>query len=308
MEKEKLIKKIESLKREREAIIIAHVYQRDEIQQIADLTGDSLFLSRAAVNTKAKVIVFCGVLFMAETAAILNPNKTVLLPEKNAGCALADTIVVDKLKTKKKEYPHSAVVSYVNSPVAVKAESDICCTSANAVEIVNSLKEKQILFVPDKNLGRFAASQTDKDVILWDGFCYVHHLNIQLEDIKKMKTKHPQAKVIVHPECPKEIIDIANFTGSTSRMANYVSTNNAKEFIVGTEIGMLYTLKTHNPEKRFYPASEKAICKDMKLITLEKVASSLEKMEYEVKVPEKIAIKARKSLNKMLEVKHENKR
>ncbi len=308
MKKEKLIKKIENLKRKREAIIIAHVYQRDEIQQIADLTGDSLFLSRAAVDTKAKVIVFCGVRFMAETAAILNPDKTVLLPEKNAGCALADTIVVNKLKTKKKEYPHAAVVSYVNSPVTVKAESDTCCTSANAVEIVNSLKEKQILFVPDKNLGRFAASQTDKDVILWDGFCYVHHLNIQLEDIKKMKTKHPEAKVIVHPECPKEIIDIADFTGSTSQMANYVSKNNAKEFIVGTEIGMLYTLKTHNPEKRFYPASEKAICKDMKLITLEKVASSLEKMEYEVKVPEKIAIEARKSLNKMLEVKHGNKR
>jgi len=308
MKKEKLIKKIESLKKEREAIIIAHVYQRDEIQQIADLTGDSLFLSRAAVNTKAKVIVFCGVRFMAETAAILNPDKTVLLPEKNAGCALADTIVVNKLKTKKKEYPHAAVVSYVNSPVEVKAESDICCTSANAVEIVNSLKEKQILFVPDKNLGRFAASQTDKDVILWDGFCYVHHLNIQLEDIKKMKTKHPQAKVIVHPECQKEIIDIADFTGSTSQMANYVSKNNAKEFIVGTEIGMLYNLKTHNPEKRFYPASEKAICNDMKLTTLEKVVSSLEKMEYKVKVPEEIAAKARRSLNKMLEVKHENKR
>jgi len=308
MEKEKLIKKIESLKRKREAIIIAHVYQRDEIQQIADFTGDSLFLSRLAVDTKAKVIVFCGVRFMAETAAILNPKKIVLLPEKSAGCALADTITIDKLKAKKKEYPEAAVVSYVNSSAAIKAESDICCTSANAVEVVNSLKEKQILFIPDKNLGRFVASKTNKEIILWDGFCYVHHLNIQLKDIKKMKTKYPEAKVIVHPECPKEIIDRADFTGSTSQMANYVSKNRSKEFIVGTEIGMLYTLKIHNPEKKFYPASEKAICEDMKLITLEKVASSLENLEYEVKVPEEIAIKAKEALNKMLEVRHGNKR
>ncbi|MCD6232152.1 quinolinate synthase NadA [Candidatus Aerophobetes bacterium] len=308
MEKENLIKKIKKLKRKREAIIIAHVYQRDEIQKIADFTGDSLFLSRVAMNTKAKVILFCGVRFMAETAAVLNPDKIVLIPEKNAGCPLADTITPSKLKEKKREYPEARVVSYVNSSAEIKAESDLCCTSANAIEVVNSLKEEQILFVPDKNLGRFVASHTDKDVILWDGFCYVHHLCIKAEDIKEMKIKHPRAKVIVHPECPEEIINMADFIGSTSQMADYVSKSNSQEFIVGTEIGMLFNLKFHNPEKRFYPASEKAICEDMKLTTLEKIASSLEKMEYQVKVPKKIEIKAKKSLNKMLEIKHENKR
>ncbi len=300
---EKLIEEIKTLKKKRDAVILAHVYQRDEIQDIADFTGDSLTLSKIAVDARAKVILFCGVRFMAETAAILNPDKTVLLPDENAGCALADMATLDKLQDKKKEYPEAAIVTYVNSSADIKAESDVCCTSANAVDVVNSLKEKQILFIPDKNLGRFVASKTDKEIILWDGFCYVHHYNIQPEDINKAKINYPQAKVMVHPECPPDVISLADYVGSTAQMAKYASKNNFKEFIVGTEKGIIHNLETHNPDKRFYLVSEKAICKDMKLTTLKKVVLALKNMQYQVKVPEKIAIRAKKSLDKMLEVK-----
>ncbi len=297
------MEKIETLKKKRDAVILAHVYQRDEIQDIADFTGDSLALSKIAVDTKAKVILFCGVRFMAETAAILNPDKTVLLPDENAGCALADMATLDKLRVEKRKYPDAAVVTYVNSSALIKAESDICCTSANAVDVVNSLKKKQILFIPDKNLGRFVASKTDKEIILWDGFCYVHHCNIKPEDINRARISYPQAKVMVHPECPPEIISLADYVGSTAQMAKYAFKNSFKEFIVGTEKGMLHNLKTHNPDKRFYLASKKAICKDMKLTTLKKVVLALKNMQYQVKVPEKIAIRAKKTLDRMLEVK-----
>ena len=303
MEKTSLIKRITNLKKERKAIILAHVYQRDEIQKIADFTGDSLGLSKIAATTTSKVIVFCGVRFMAETASILNPDKIVLLPEKRAGCALADTITLERLKEEKREYPDAAVVSYVNSSASIKAESDICCTSANAVEVVNSLKEKKVLFVPDKNLGRFVASKTDKEIILWDGFCYVHHYGIKPEHIELAKKNHPLAKVMVHPECQPEVTKMADYVGSTAQMARYAFKESSKEFIVGTENGIIYNLKTHNPDKMFYPASEEAICKDMKMITLEKVALALENMQYEVKVPEEIAVRAKKALDKMLEVK-----
>jgi len=300
---EKLIEEIKTLKQRRKAVILAHVYQRDEIQEIADFTGDSLGLSRMALNTSAEVIVFCGVLFMAETAAVLNPNKIVLLPDKDAGCALADMATLEKLKAKKREYPDAAVVSYVNSSAAVKAESDVCCTSANAVEVVNSLEEKEILFLPDKNLGRFVASRTDKRVILWDGFCYVHHHNIQQEDIRQARRKYPEAKIMVHPECPPEVIELADYVGSTAQMARYASETNFKEFIVGTEKGMLHKLKALNPDKRFYPASERAICKDMKLITLKKVASALRNMQHEVRVSEDIAARSKRALDRMLSIK-----
>lgn len=300
---EKLIEEIKTLKQRRKAVILAHVYQRDEIQEIADFTGDSLGLSRMALNTTAEVIVFCGVLFMAETAAILNPDKIVLLPDKDAGCALADMATLEKLKAKKREYPDAAVVSYVNSSAAVKAESDVCCTSANAVEVVNSLEEKEILFLPDKNLGRFVASRTDKRVILWDGFCYVHHHNIQQEDIRQARRKYPEAKIMVHPECPPEVIELADYVGSTAQMARYASETNFKEFIVGTEKGMLHKLKALNPDKRFYPASERAICKDMKLITLKKVASALRNMQYQVRISEDIAVRAKRALDRMLSIK-----
>ncbi len=300
---EKLIKDIKTLKNKRDAIILAHVYQRDEIQDIADFTGDSLALSKVAVGAKAKVILFCGVRFMAETAIMLNPGKIVLLPDENAGCALADMATLEKLRAKKRKYPDAAVVTYVNSSALIKAESDICCTSANAVDVVNSLKEKQILFIPDKNLGRFVASKTDKEIILWDGFCYVHHDNIRAEDIDRAKTRYPHAKVMVHPECPPEIIRLADYVGSTAQMAKYASKSSFKEFIVGTEKGMLHNLKIHNPDKRFYLASKKAICKDMKLTTLKNVVLALKKMQYQVKVPEKISIKAKKALDRMLGVK-----
>jgi quinolinate synthase len=240
---------------------------------------------------------------MAETAAILNPDKIVLLPDENAGCALADMATLEKLKAKKKEYPDAVVVSYVNSSAAIKAESDICCTSANAVDVVNSLKKEQILFLPDKNLGKFVASKMDKRIILWKGFCYVHHNNISQDDIKRAKVKHPNAKIMVHPECPPKVTSLADYVGSTAQMAKYASNLNSKEFIVGTENGMLHELKTHNPDKKFYPASKEAICRDMKLITLEKVALSLKNMQYQVKVPEEIAIRAKKALDRMLEIK-----
>jgi len=303
VKKGQLIEKIKILKKKRNAVILSHVYQRDEVQDIADFVGDSLGLSRKAVSTDAEVIVFCGVRFMAETAAILNPDKIVLSPDENAGCALADMATLKKLRAKKEKYPNATIVSYVNSSALIKAESDICCTSANAVDVVNSLKEKEVLFLPDKNLGKFVASKTDKNIILWEGFCYVHHNNIVQDDIKRAKVKYPNAKVMVHPECPPEVTSLADYVGSTAQMAKYASRNNSKEFIVGTENGMLHNLKTHNPDKKFYPASENAVCKDMKLITLEKVASALENMRYQVKVPEEIATRARRALDKMLEIK-----
>jgi len=296
----KIVQKIKDLKKKRKALILAHVYERGEVQDMADFTGDSLALSKMAVDTDAKVIVFCGVRFMAETAAILNPDKVVLIPRKDAGCPLADMAGVEDLLIKKKEYSGIAVVSYVNSSASVKAVSDICCTSSNAVDVVNSLKEDKILFVPDKNLGRFVASKTKKEVILWDGFCYVHHHNIKPEEIKRVKIKHPQAEIMVHPECPPQVIDLADFVGSTGQMAEYVAKNKSREFIVGTERGMLHALQKQNPNKRFYSPSPLVVCQDMKLTKLENVVSALENMEFQIRISDEIAIKAKKALDAML--------
>jgi len=295
-----MVQKIKDLKKKRRALILAHVYQRGEVQDMADFTGDSLALSKMAVDTDAKVIIFCGVRFMAETAAILNPDKVVLMPRKDAGCPLADMAGVEDLLTQKKEYSGIPVVSYVNSSASIKASSDICCTSSNAVDVVNSLKEDKVLFVPDKNLGRFVASKTKKEVILWDGFCYVHHHNIKPEDIKRMKIKHPQAEIMVHPECQPQVIDLADFVGSTGQMAEYVAKNKSREFIVGTERGMLHALQKENPNKRFYSPSPLAVCQDMKLTKLENVVSALENMQFQIRIPEEIAIKAKKALDAML--------
>jgi quinolinate synthase len=294
-----IIQKIKKLKKEKNAVILAHVYQRGEVQNIADFTGDSLELSRKAVNTKADVIVFCGVKFMAETAAILNPNKIVLLPE-NAGCPLADMATTEQLRIKKKEHPDANVVSYVNSSATIKSESDICCTSANAIDIVKSLKGK-ILFLPDKNLGYYVASKIDKDIILWNGFCYVHEKNIKLEKIKELKKLHPNAEVIVHPECNLNVINLADFVGSTSQMLEYTKNSGTKEFIVGTEEGLIYRLQKENHDKKFY--SPNAICKDMKLINLESILLALKEMKYQVSVPKNIQTKAKKALDKMLKIK-----
>jgi len=295
----KLAESVKKLKEQRNAVILAHVYQRGKVQDIADYVGDSLDLSRLAVNTKAEVIVFCGVQFMAETAAILNPNKTVLLPDRNAGCGLADMATAERITRLKKQEPDLVVVSYVNSSAEVKAVSDICCTSANAVDVVNSLSEDNILFVPDRNLGAYVAENSNKNIRLWDGYCYVHE-QITTDKLISLKKKYHKSEIIVHPECPTPIRHMADFTGSTSQMRRYVNQSAQKEFIVGTEDNFIYRLKTDNPDKTFY--SVDTLCIGMGMITLEKVKLALEKMEPKIYVPEKISKKAKIALDKMLEV------
>jgi len=293
----KLTASINKLKRERNAIILAHVYQRGEVQDIADFVGDSLDLSKKAVNAKADVIVFCGVQFMAETAAILNPYKTVLLPDINAGCGLADMVTDEQIIKFRKQYPGTTIISYVNSSARVKAVSDICCTSANAVKVVNASLLNQILFVPDRNLGSYVAEHTSKDIRLWNGYCYVHE-QITESKLRFLKEKYPTAEIIVHPECTASVRHIADFIGSTSQMSKYVKQSHRKEFIVGTEDNFVHRLRSDNHDKKFYPVNSS--CKGMNIITLEKVKYSLEKMEYKVHIPEKIREKAEIALDKML--------
>ncbi len=301
MEDEYYLEKIRELKEKRRAIILAHNYQRPEIQDLADLVGDSLDLSREAQVSDARVIVFCGVHFMAESAAILSPEKTVLLPVKEADCSLADMITARELRKKKEENPRAAVVCYVNSSAFVKAESDICCTSANGAQVVNSLKEKKILFVPDEHLGRYLEKKTQKEFILWRGFCPPHY-NLLPKDILRAKGEHPQAKVLVHPECRLSVIDLADEALSTNGMLEYAKESEAKGFIIGTEMGLIHRLKKENPGKNFYPASENLICPSMKLITLKEVLESLGKMRYKIEIPEGVRRRARKALDRMLEV------
>ena len=300
---ESLVDKIHKLRRERNAIILAHNYQRAEVQDIADYVGDSLGLSIQASKTKADVIVFCGVHFMAETAAIISPDKKVIMPDANAGCPMADMIDVPRLLNLKAEYPKAKVVCYVNSSAEIKAESDICCTSANAVKVVQSIKDaNEIIFVPDKYLGSYVASKVkDKKLILWQGFCPTH-ANILPEHILAAKKLHPAAKVIVHPECRPETIALADAALSTEGMLKFAKETEAKEIIVATETGMIYRLQKENPGKVFYPAFDRAICPNMKLTTLEKVLWSLEDLKTEVKVPKEIADRARLSIEKMLAV------
>jgi len=297
-----LVKEILSWKKKREAVILAHVYQPGEIQDIADFTGDSLFLSQQAAKTKAKVIVFCGVQFMAETASILSPEKIVLLPEIKAGCPLADMAPADKVKNKIKELHEAVVVSYVNSSAVVKSLSDYCCTSANAVQIARSIPaESDILFIPDKNLADFVARKAKRKIIPWQGFCPVHNI-LTKEDVIKVKKLHPQALLLVHPECRPEVCNLADYIGSTGGIIEFASNNPIKEYIIGTELGILHPLKKNNPNKHFFPASENMICQNMKLITLEKVLHSLRKLEPRVIVPEDIRKKSLKALNRMIEI------
>lgn len=304
---EALKKKIDKLKKKRNAVIIVHNYQRDEIQEIADISGDSLALSQAAVRTDAEVIVFCGVQFMAESASILNPDKKVLLPVMEAGCPLADMITPEKLRLKKKEYPEAAVVCYVNSSAEVKAESDIACTSSNAVEVVRSLSEKEIIFVPDKNLGRFVQTQVpEKKILFWEGFCPTH-IRVQEEDIVKAKQLHPGAEVIAHPECNPAVLALSDHICSTGGMFIWVKKSSSKSFIIATESGMLYKLQKENPDKKFYLPTPHLVCANMKLITLGWVAHSLENMVYEIKVSGDIREKAKKVLDRMLCVTGEKK-
>jgi len=300
-----IVEKILALKKERNAVILAHNYQLGEVQDIADFVGDSLELSQDAAETGAGVIVFCGVRFMAETASILCPEKVVLLPDVNAGCLLADMITAEQLRAKKKEHLQAVVVCYVNSPAEVKAESDICCTSANAVRVVESLDAREILFVPDQYLGHYVSTKTGKKMILWPGFCPTH-ARIRPEKIRELKREYPQAKVVVHPECTPEVIALADEVLSTGGMCRYAQRDDVREMIVGTELGIIHRLKKENPGKRFIPVSEQAICPDMKLITLEKVLWSLEDMSPEVKVPREIRLKAKAAVDKMLKIGRES--
>ena len=297
--KEELKDEIEALKKEREAIILSHNYQRPGIQDIADYTGDSLGLSRIAAKTDAKVIVFCGVQFMAETAAILCPDKTVLLPVKEAGCPLADMATPQQLRKSREEHPDAAIVSYVNTPAAVKAESDVCCTSSNAVKVVNSIENEKIIFVPDKNLGRHAARNSDKNIILWKGWCPTH-ICLYAADILKCRQEHVDASVMAHPECFPEVLELADEIASTAGMLTYATNSDANQFIVGTEMGLIHRLKKENPNKDFYSPTEYLICPTMKMTTLERVRQALKKMEYVVTIPEEIQVRARKALDAML--------
>jgi quinolinate synthase len=299
--KKNLVEEILAWKKKRKAVILAHVYQPAEIQDIADFIGDSLFLSQQAAQTDAEVIVFCGVYFMAETAAILSPEKIILLPEIKAGCPLANMAPPEKVKEKLKESPKAVIISYVNSFAAVKALSDYCCTSANAVQVVQAISNKKdILFIPDKNLANFIAQRTKRKIIPWPGFCPIHNL-LTKEDVIKAKKLHPQALLVVHPECRPEVCNLADYIGSTKGIINFVSNNSVKEYIIGTEIGIFHPLKKSNPDKEFFAASEKMICRDMKLIDLEKVLRSLQILEPQITVPEDIRKKSLKALSRMLE-------
>jgi quinolinate synthase len=299
-----LVERISALKKERNAVILVHNYQLGEVQDIADFVGDSLELSQNAAKTGADVIVFCGVHFMAETASIICPDKVVLLPDIAAGCPMANMITAESLRAKKKEHPQAVVVCYINSSAEVKAESDICCTSANAVEVVESLNAREILFIPDQYLGHYVSARTGKKMILWPGFCPTH-VRIKPERIKELRQEYPQARVVVHPECTPEVIALADEVASTSGMCRYARRDDVREMVVGTEVGLIHRLRKENPGKRFIPVSEQAICPNMKLIILEKVLWSLKEMGPEVKVPDGIRLRARAAVDKMLEVKSE---
>ena len=295
--------KIQELKQERGAIIIAHNYQPDEVQAIADFTGDSLELSRKAAELEEDVVVFCGVHFMAETAAILSPEKTILIPDPFAGCPMADMVTAGELRAKKAEHPNAVVVCYVNSSAETKAECDLCCTSSNAAKIVASVPaDREILFVPDTHLGHHVQQLLGREnMIMWDGYCPTHS-RIREEDILREKAAHPGAVVMAHPECPPQIRALADELLSTGQMCAFARESDATEFIVATEAGLLYRLRNENPDKKFYHVSDRAICPNMKKIDLEKVLWALQDMKHRVVVPEEIAGKARRCIEAMLEL------
>jgi quinolinate synthase len=296
-----ILGRIDELKRRKNAVILAHNYQLPEIQDAADFTGDSLELSRKAASLEAEMIVFCGVHFMAETAAVLSPGKKVLLPEPAAGCPMANMITARELRMWKEQYPGRKVVCYVNTSAEVKAESDICCTSSNAVAVVNSLVEGEVLFVPDKNLAAYVARETGRRIIAWDGYCYVHH-RFRPEDIRAARALHPGAEVWVHPECPLDVIDLADRVLSTGKMVSEARATKAREVVIGTEKGIIYRLGKENPAVRFFPARDAALCVNMKMTTLDKVLGALEGMVPAVTVPAPIADRARGAIQAMIEI------
>jgi quinolinate synthase len=287
------------LKEERQAIILAHNYQPADVQDISDLTGDSLELSRAAATMEGDIIVFCGVDFMAETAAVISPDKRVLLPAQDACCPMAEMITVDELNVAKSRYPDAAVVCYVNTTAAVKAESDICCTSSNAVKVVNSVKENQVIFVPDRNLGLYVQRFTTKEILPWEGFCVVHD-QITPAQVYEARAHHPGAIVLVHPECRPGVIDAADHVASTSGIIRHVCNSGEMEFIIGTEIGILHRLSRECPSKKCFPLSQAAVCRNMKKTDLKKVRDALITLQPRITVPNKIADQARTAIEKML--------
>ncbi len=301
MYQEELKLEIRELLRTRNAVLLAHNYMRDEVQEIADITGDSLALSQEAAATDADVIVFCGVHFMAESASILAPEKTVLLPRLDAGCPMADMVTVEGLRELKAHHPGVPVVTYVNSSAAVKAESDICCTSANAVRVVNSLPDEEIIFVPDRNLGRYVAQFSSKTFHFWEGFCPTHE-RMTLESVQRLKTEHPDALFVCHPECAPQLVALADHVCSTSGMYDWCRNSPAEKFIIGTEAGILYRLRLESPDKEFILASPALVCPNMKLTSLEDIVQALKSMAPVVKVPEEVRIPARKALERMLAV------
>jgi len=297
-----IIKQILDLKKKKGISILAHNYQSPEIQDVADHLGDSLVLSRLAHNLDSDIIIFCGVLFMAETAAILSPDKKIIIPDPAAGCPLADMITPDALRQLKKKHPGAIVVTYVNSTAEVKAETDICCTSANALEVVNSIpNDKEIIFGPDKNLGSWVASQAKRDLILWNGFCVVHQL-FSIEKIRELRKAYPGSVVMVHPEVPPEIVAESDMVTGTGGMIRFAGKSDADTFIVGTEVNMTYRLQTIYPEKNFIPASSGAICRNMEKITPEKLLRSLDTLSPVVTVPGDIAEAARSAIEKMVKI------
>jgi quinolinate synthase len=301
MSNESLAEEIRELAKDKNAVILAHNYQMPEIQDIADLTGDSLALSIQASETEADIIIFCGVRFMAETAAIICPDKKVILPVKNAGCGMADMLNASELKAEKAKYPGVPVVTYVNSTAEVKAESDICCTSANAVQVVKSLKATEVLMTPDKNLAMWAQRLTDQKIHYWPGYCPIHN-ELTIDQIKKAKAAHPEALLMAHPECVPEVLDMAEAVKSTSGMLTFAAESKAKEFIVATEVGLLHQLKKQNPEKHFYAASPEMICKDMKKTGLKELLGALQTEGPVITLPEPIRLRALNAVERMMAV------
>lgn len=301
MNENEIVREILRLAEQRDALILAHNYQRDEIQELAHITGDSLALSMEAARTDKPVIVFCGVHFMAESAAILAPEKIVLLPRLDAGCPMADMITAQGLREFKRQHPGAPVVMYVNSSAAVKAESDICCTSANAVKVVASLAEPEVILAPDRNLGRYVAAQVDKVCHFWDGYCPTHE-RFTVADAKEAMTDYPDALFMAHPECPPEVLALADHICSTSGMYAFARENPARQFIVGTEAGILYRLRKENPGKEFILPTTRLICPNMKLTSLEDVLLALQTMSPRVTVPEEVRIPAKLTLDRMLAI------
>ncbi|MHB8136840.1 MAG: quinolinate synthase NadA [Smithellaceae bacterium] len=295
-------KKIREMLADKQGILLVHLYARPEIQEIADVLGDSLVLAQMAAQSDARVIVFAGVHFMAQSAAMLSPEKTVLLPRIDAGCPLADMANADSVKKKRLEEPDAIFMTYVNSTAEVKAESDICCTSSNALKIIGTLPpDKKVVMLPDGNLAHHVASVTGRDIIAWEGCCPVHQ-SLTVDDVKERKREHPQALFVAHPECRPEVLQLADFIGSTSAIIRFVNASKASEIIVGTEEGIFAELQKHNPGKIFILASPSLVCADMKKITLDDIERSLDTMQPVITVPRDVSLAAKKALAKMLEL------